>query len=54
VLTGALVTGDCLKNAVARAAEFVSRAMALSRGAGDPNYGVQLEAALPYLLEARA
>lgn len=53
VLTGALVTGDSLRGAVARAADFVSRAMALSRGAGDPNHGVQLEAALPYLLEAR-
>lgn len=54
VLTGALVAGDCLKAAVARAADFVSRAILLSRGAGDPNHGVQLEAALPYLLEARA
>ncbi len=54
VLTGALVAGDAIKSAVARAADFVSRAMALSRGAGDPNHGVQLEAALPYLLEEQA
>jgi pyridoxine kinase len=54
VLTGALVTGDNLKSAVERAADFVSRAMTLSRGAGDPNHGVQLEAALPYLLAGRA
>ncbi len=54
VLTGALVMGDSVKNAVARAADFVSRAMALSRGVDDPNHGVQLEAALPLLLEARA
>jgi pyridoxine kinase len=54
VLTGALVMGDTLKSAVARAADFVSRAMALSCGVGDPNYGVQLEAALPHLLETRA
>lgn len=53
VLTGALVLGEGLKDAVSRAASFVSAAMALSRGAGDPNHGVQLEAALPHLLKGR-
>ena len=54
VLTGALVTGDALETATRRAADFVSRAMLLSRGANDPNHGVQLETALPFLHEARS
>jgi pyridoxine kinase len=51
-LTGALVAGDSLKDAVRRAAAFVSHAMRLSQNT-DPNHGVQLEAALPLLLVGR-
>lgn len=54
VLTGALVTGASLGDAVARAATFVSQAMTLSHGAGDPNHGVHLEAALPLLMDCKS
>lgn len=51
VLCGALTAGETLRKAVALAAEFVSHAIEISMDIDiDPNYGVQLEAALPMLL----
>ena len=51
VLTGALLRGEALGAAVARAAEFVYRAMRMSAELPiDANHGVQLEAALQLLL----
>ncbi|MBQ4088464.1 MAG: pyridoxamine kinase [Clostridia bacterium] len=54
VLCGALVAGEKLENAVERAAEFVSHAISISMDIDiDSNYGVQLEAALPALIDHR-
>lgn len=51
VLTGALVNGQSLGHAVARATRFTRHAIRLSlQCGGDVRYGVQLERALPELL----
>ena len=54
VLCGALMDGDDISGAMARAADFVSHAIEISMDIDmDANYGVQLEAALPKLFEDR-
>lgn len=51
VLCGALMQGEDMENAVARAAKFVSHCIEISMNIDiDSNYGVQLEAALPELI----
>ena len=51
VLTGALVRGDALHDAVALASEHVRRVMEeSSRTEGEPRYGVQLERTLGWLV----
>lgn len=54
VLAAALTRGQSLAQGVALAADFVKYAISISAEVAlDENYGVQLEAALPMLLEAR-
>ena len=54
VLAAALTRGQSLAQGVVLAADFVKYAISISAEVAlDENYGVQLEAALPMLLEAR-
>ena len=54
VLTGALVAGETLERAVARATDFSSRAVARSMETGVPvQYGVDLEPLLPLLIAGK-